>query len=206
MNREELLPILAIKGYARAEHLAEALAADPGEVARLLGDLEAESLVASSRLGAKLTEAGQSLVHRLREAELALVDSGTVDAVYARFEPVNASFKAAMADWQMRPGADGPVPNDHGDAAYDAAVIERVADCHGAVQPIIADSAAQCRRFARYDERLGRALARVREGETRYLSAPILDSYHTVWFELHEDLIRLAGRTRADEAGAGRAV
>jgi hypothetical protein len=26
-----------------------------------------------------------------------------------------------------------------------------------------------------------------------------------VWFELHEDLIRLAGRRREDEAAAGRA-
>jgi pyruvate,orthophosphate dikinase len=33
----------------------------------------------------------------------------------------------------------------------------------------------------------------------------LLDSYHTVWFELHEDLIRLAGRTREAEATAGRA-
>jgi pyruvate,orthophosphate dikinase len=33
----------------------------------------------------------------------------------------------------------------------------------------------------------------------------MIDSYHTVWFELHEDLIGLAGLSRADEAAAGRA-
>ena len=32
-----------------------------------------------------------------------------------------------------------------------------------------------------------------------------VDSYHGVWFELHEDLIRLAERDRAAEAAAGRA-
>ena len=39
----------------------------------------------------------------------------------------------------------------------------------------------------------------------RYVASPRVDSYHSVWFELHEDLILLAGRTRADEVAAGRA-
>jgi hypothetical protein len=34
---------------------------------------------------------------------------------------------------------------------------------------------------------------------------PRVDSYHSVWHELREDLIRLAGRRRADEAVTGRA-
>ncbi len=33
----------------------------------------------------------------------------------------------------------------------------------------------------------------------------MIDSYHTVWFELHEELIALSGLTREDEAAAGRA-
>jgi pyruvate,orthophosphate dikinase len=38
------------------------------------------------------------------------------------------------------------------------------------------------------------------------MAAPLIDSYHTVWFELHEDLIFLANTTRAEEAAQGRAV
>jgi hypothetical protein len=37
------------------------------------------------------------------------------------------------------------------------------------------------------------------------LTRPIIDSYHTVWFELHEELIQAAGRSREDEAKAGHA-
>ena len=37
------------------------------------------------------------------------------------------------------------------------------------------------------------------------LKAPRVDSYHGAWFELHEELIQLAGRTRADEVAEGRA-
>jgi len=60
-------------------------------------------------------------------------------------------------------------------------------------------------RLAPYPERFGSALARVRAGEHTWLARPMIDSYHTVWFELHEDLIGLAGLTRAGEAAAGRA-
>jgi hypothetical protein len=36
-----------------------------------------------------------------------------------------------------------------------------------------------------------------------WLTRPMVDSYHTVWFELHEEMIGLAGRTRATEAESG---
>ena len=42
-------------------------------------------------------------------------------------------------------------------------------------------------------------------GDQRYVASPRVDSYHGIWFELHEDLIQLAGRNRADEVAAGRA-
>jgi pyruvate,orthophosphate dikinase len=38
-----------------------------------------------------------------------------------------------------------------------------------------------------------------------YLASPRVDSFHTIWFELHEDLILLADRTREEEVAAGRA-
>jgi pyruvate,orthophosphate dikinase len=37
------------------------------------------------------------------------------------------------------------------------------------------------------------------------VASPRVDSYHSIWFELHEDLILLSGRTRAEEVAAGRA-
>jgi pyruvate,orthophosphate dikinase len=45
----------------------------------------------------------------------------------------------------------------------------------------------------------------VADGSHEYIASPRIDSYHTVWFELHEDLILLAGRTREEETAAGRA-
>ena len=59
--------------------------------------------------------------------------------------------------------------------------------------------------LATYRERLTRALDQAVNGDGRFVASPRVDSYHGVWFELHEDLIQLAGRTREDEVAAGRA-
>jgi pyruvate,orthophosphate dikinase len=48
-------------------------------------------------------------------------------------------------------------------------------------------------------------MAAARGGDNRFVASPRVDSYHGIWFELHEDLILLAGRNRADEVAAGRA-
>jgi pyruvate,orthophosphate dikinase len=53
--------------------------------------------------------------------------------------------------------------------------------------------------------RLDLAVQRIGEGDHAWVARPIMDSYHTVWFELHEDLIGLCGLSRAEEAEAGRA-
>ncbi len=58
---------------------------------------------------------------------------------------------------------------------------------------------------ADYDVAVVGRLAAVAGGDLQMIAHPLRDSYHTVWFELHEELIRLTGRNRADEAAAGRA-
>jgi pyruvate,orthophosphate dikinase len=37
-------------------------------------------------------------------------------------------------------------------------------------------------------------------GHSIMLASPLKESYHTVWFEYHEELISLTGRSRAQEA------
>jgi pyruvate,orthophosphate dikinase len=60
-------------------------------------------------------------------------------------------------------------------------------------------------RLGDYRARLIRALEAAQSGDGRYVASPRVDSYHGIWFELHEDLIQLAGRTREEETAAGRA-
>ncbi len=37
------------------------------------------------------------------------------------------------------------------------------------------------------------------EDDPRYFVSPLVDSYHSVWFECHEDFLLTLGRTRAGE-------
>ena len=95
--------------------------------------------------------------------------------------------------------------NDHSDAAYDRPVLDRLAALHADAVAWLTPLEAGCPRLADYRVRLGRALEQALGGDQRYVASPRVDSYHGIWFELHEDLIQLAGRNRADEVAAGRA-
>ena len=50
--------------------------------------------------------------------------------------------------------------------------------------------------FAPYRERLRSARRRVVDGEHDWFTSPRVDSYHTVWMELHEDLLAALGWER----------
>jgi hypothetical protein len=55
-------------------------------------------------------------------------------------------------------------------------------------------------RFGGYADRYSTALARVDAGERRWVDAPEVDSCHTVWIQLHEDLLATLGRQRGSDA------
>ena len=80
-----------------------------------------------------------------------------------------------------------------------AGPIERLMVVHEAVVPIADDLAAALPRFGRYGPRLTNAVDRVRAGEVDWFTKPVLDSYHSVWFELHEDLLATLGIERGEE-------
>ena len=102
-----------------------------------------------------------------------------------------------MTAWQLK--SDG-TPNDHGDADYDRAVLQRLADLHARVGPLLQRLPQLSPRLTAYDDRLARAAARIAAGDVRYVARLIADSYHTVWFELHEDLLCTLGIERATES------
>jgi len=114
-------------------------------------------------------------------------------------------MKAIVTAWQLREDAEGQLINDHADAAYDRRVLDRLEDLHAAAMVWARALDAGGPRLRTYVLRLSRAVERARDGDHRYVASPRVDSYHGIWFELHEDLIQLAGRNRADEVAAGRA-
>ena len=95
----------------------------------------------------------------------------------------------------MRPAGGVPAPNDHTDTAYDARVLDRLTDLDRRAGAVCADLAAAAPRFGRYRDRLSDALARARAGAGEYVTDS-MDSYHIVWFQLHEDLLNTLGIPR----------
>lgn len=151
----------------------------------------------------KLTATGRAELDELLAAERATVDQEALKSVYhGTFDALNTTFKQLVTDWQL---IDGTRPNDHSDAAYDGAIVARLGELHQQLVPLLDRFTGFAPRLSGYRERFGAALDKVRAGDHSWLARPLVDSYHTVWFELHEELIGLAGSSRAQEAAAGRA-
>ena len=119
-----------------------------------------------------------------------------VAAAYEGFLPRNVELIRVCNDWQVRPGN---VPNDHGDAAYDWTVIDRLRTLDERTAPVVRRVARSVARFDAYPRRLRAALSRVDEGEREWFTSPRIDSYHTVWMQLHEDLLLALGKSREHE-------
>jgi len=198
MSTDALLIALKLRGFASPATL-ETMVGAP--VADDLARLQADGLASETKLGVRLTPAGQAAAVDCWNTARGRIDGSAMSALYADFHPPNAAFKAVVADWQVRSGTI----NDHRDTAYDAAVLARLTAIDTDIRTLIARVAGLEPRLARYADRLATALAAIDAGDHRFVAAPLLDSYHTVWFELHEELIRLAGLSRAVEAAGGRA-
>ena len=201
-SRIEILQAVRLRSRATvADVVAATGGTDPQPVAAELAALTDAGLCAVVGTRHRLTPAGRQALDADLDRERAALDGVALTAAYERFEPLNGAFKQLVTDWQLK---DGQVPNDHQDATYDAAVVGRLGALHARVMPLLDALTGLVPRLTPYPRRFATALERVRAGEQAWLARPLIDSYHTVWFELHEELLGLAGRSRVAEAAAGR--
>lgn len=191
---------LAVKKAGNSGSVAAVLGREEGEVAPAL---EA-AVAAGNAIGAKdtfmVTPAGRSwLDERYPDAYADFRADPEASAAYERFERINRELLALFTDWQMIPSAGGErSPNDHSDPDYDNSVIDRLGALHERAEKVLDRFAELDPRLAVYKRRLDDAYDRVLAGEHEWVSGARIDSYHTVWFELHEDLLRMLGREREE--------
>jgi hypothetical protein len=194
---------LRLKGFAEVPAVAETVAVEEGDAKVLLDELVTDGLASyrEGRMsGFTLTPAGRVEHARLLSEELdAHGVRDAVRAAYARFLGLNGGLLEVCTAWQLREVDGTSVINDHTDWAYDAGVVEQLAELHAGVHPICEELAASLARFALYGPRLSSAVEHVRLGETDWFTKPMIPSYHTVWFELHEDLLATLGIERGSE-------
>jgi hypothetical protein len=182
-----------------AQTVGELIAIDAEDV---LLDLATRGLVThdgGAFGGWRLTEAGRDADGAWVADELER--SGARPAVrsaYDDFLVLNPQALDICTAWQVRSTAP-LVLNEHTDRLYDAGVLRRLAAIDAEAQDLCGRLAARLGRFGRYGPRLASALRRARQGEPDLVSDS-LDSYHTVWAQLHEDLLATLGLSRWADA------
>ncbi|MCZ7535941.1 MAG: MarR family transcriptional regulator [Acidimicrobiia bacterium] len=122
-----------------------------------------------------------------------------VHRAYEAFLPLNAELIRLCSDWQVRPGN---VPNDHSDLRYDWGVVDRLRALDERAGGVVRRLARSVPRFAAYRARLHDSLRKLEDGDNDWFTSPRIDSYHTVWMHMHEDLLATLGLRREDEEPA----
>jgi hypothetical protein len=201
MSELSVLQAVRLKGRVGEADLAATVDEGPADIAATLAQLTTAGLLVQGKT-LRISPEGRERLNALLAQERSGIDQIVLAKSYDDFRSVNAQFKALVADWQIKDGQ----PNSHDDREYDAAVLRRLDNVHQQVSPVIAAVTALLPRLSAYAKKLDSALAKVKAGETTWLARPIIDSYHTVWFELHEELIAASGFTREEEARAGHAT
>jgi predicted ArsR family transcriptional regulator len=188
---DEILHALRVKGIATPEAIGSAIGADPDAVLSHLRELEAEGVAferpSRKRPGWVLSEHGRER-HATELAEAHPPETReTLAELYDGFLALNNDVKGLAARWQHAASEDDRFEL-HG----------RLEDVNELAEKTLTHTGEVVPRFGRYARRLQVALDKI-DDDPRYFVSPLVDSYHNVWFECHEDFLLTLGRTRAEE-------
>jgi len=201
----DVMRCIVLKGMTTAEMVATMTASDLQTVSGHLETLQRNDMVIAAGERFRPGEFARDLVHGAwveEGVELRDALNGILDA----FHQPNMALKELMVDWQIRTVDGEEVPNDHTDASWDGPVLDRLATTvHEPAVHLVQQLAQLIPRLGVYLPRLQFALDQATGGDPRFVAHPLIDSYHTAWFELHEELIHMCGRDRLTETEAGRA-
>jgi hypothetical protein len=187
----QVLLALRLKGRATAEELATSLGLPVDDVAAELATFAQDNLAVERTTGRR---PGWMLTGDGRERyESSLEQARTPDVVerltatYATFMDHNQTVKDLCAQWQ---GTE--------DDATRFGILEDLAGLLEEASPSLASAGELVPRFGAYARRLSSSLDRAAD-DPRFVVSPVVDSFHTVWFECHEDYLLMLGRSREQE-------
>jgi len=182
--QQDVLVSIVVRGMARGEASADHQALADAGLLLIKGPMMMPTPAGTEHVGAMLclpADAPQ------RERLM---------ATFHRFLPINRQLRDLCTAWQMRP--DGSV-NDHSDSAYDADIRDRLDDINDSVAPLLKLFAEDVPSLDGYADRLNASLENLDEGDNAWLASPLIDSYHTVWMHLHQELLLTIGMSRAED-------
>lgn len=197
------LHAVRLLGFADTAAIAERFGQNAGDVEAALIDAGSRGWAVRSSFGGtggwSLTEAGKAENQRLLAAELEAAGAReALTELHAAFIPLNTEVVGACGTLQLRLlGLDhvDPGSRDPGTAASDASLQQTLSRAVGFVRGLEDRLAAALPRFSGYARRLEHALGQAALDPAWYTGTD-RDSFHKVWFELHEDFLATLGLQR----------
>jgi hypothetical protein len=123
-----------------------------------------------------------------------------IDTVYERFGPLDQHLKVVITKWQLSGARRNGQMREARELIDGEPIADQLSEIHERAVKLLSELGKRLNRYLDYRNRLTAALGRIHERDYRFVASPLLDSYHAIWFELHEDLILLSGRSRSEEA------
>lgn len=198
-ERDLVLHATAIKRHAPVGAISHLAGVSEATATAVLEQAVASGRAVSAKGAYALTPlAGVALAARYAKHFGALRADEQFVAAYEGFERINRTLKQIITDWQTLDVGGAKVANDHSNKAHDEAVIDRLGGLHEQAEVILTRLSAKLPRLRYYAEKLLAALEAAEDGDREWVSDIRRDSYHTVWFELHEELLRIMGREREE--------
>jgi hypothetical protein len=190
---------LAIKKHATPEDIAGILGLGLDDVRETLGKLvEAKRAVEAQGKYLLTPVARMALDSDYSRYYDDVRANASFKAGYAAFDRLNGVLKQLITDWQTIPVRGERLANDHSDKDYDGKIIDRLGGLHERAEAALDQLASALPRFSLYRDKLRAALEKAEDGAVAWVSDAKIESYHTLWFELHEDLLRLMRREREE--------
>lgn len=183
-SRIEVLQYLAMHGIGQIAELEAEV--DVESAGATLESLKADGLVEEDGFW-YLTPSGETRLDKLCRERFSPAQIQEIEAIFFEFEELDQQFKSLSETWQNAPAAS----EDANQAIEELTVLHT--DLKGLFSELESDTHAV---YAQYLDRLETAHDRIRDGETTFFTGTDVESYHNVWFELHDDLLRTLGRER----------
>jgi hypothetical protein len=191
---------LTLKQLADVEGLVGILDQDPDDVKSALEQAVSDGNAMAARGKYMITPAGRTALDDAYPQWFSAERASTeITSAMDLFESgVNKQVLALTTSWQEVEVAGERQPNDHSDTAYDAKIIDKLGAVLDKTSTVLAPLITAQPSVDRFLSRIADALTRAEDGELDYVSSVRIDSFHTVWFQMHEHILRITGREREE--------
>lgn len=183
----ELLRAVAIAGLKPVDTI------EPGILER---SREAGLIALAGEAFCTLTPEGEERLEALYRDRLPDEERAAADDLFAMFSVIDPELKRIAKAWQVR---DDGTKNEHDDAAYDREVLSELARLNEETQRLLrSQPKALAMIMEPFGDELDAAAKAIESGEIDRFTSADSNSYHTVWFHLHEEVLRTVGRRRTE--------